>query len=147
MSNYYELQSELNSLLDARDSENNPQMQAEIDVHIAEVRGKLNNYPLADDDLFRCSSCQGVFDIEDSIETTKGLCCDGCVAMCHVVHTYKAPPSDTCKNECYKYVADHYRNYSAYPMDFEFEDVVYEYATFIAWFSDSELSTIEQGAS
>jgi hypothetical protein len=57
---------------------------------------------------------------------------------------FKAPPSDACKNECYKYVTDHYQTYSAYPMDFEFEDVVYDYTTFIAWFSDSELSIIEQ---
>jgi len=77
--NYTELCKELEQLQDELDGENNQEMRTEIEKHITDVRGLIANYDLGDDDLFQCQRCDGIFDIEDSVQPDGDeLYCEQC---------------------------------------------------------------------
>lgn len=76
--NYQQLKNDLEELENAFDNENNPSTQVDIQRHIAEVKQLLSEYNLSDDDLFQCSACGAVFDIEDSISQNDTLVCISC---------------------------------------------------------------------
>ncbi|MNC83936.1 hypothetical protein D3C75_1381820 [compost metagenome] len=40
-------------------------------------------------------------------------------------------------------MSDHYATYQAFPVEFEYEDVVYPFSLYMSWFSDEELREIE----
>lgn len=142
MSDYNQLQRDLQELLDARDNENNPAMLAQIDQRIIQVRDDIAQYPLADDDLFLCVGCLKIMDIENSIQRNHQLFCECCHSATGETSAYD---QGVRRDHCYDYMLDHYRAYAAYPMDFEYEGVVYDYDTIISWFAPVELSAIESG--
>ncbi|MFQ3188921.1 MAG: hypothetical protein ACI936_000041 [Paraglaciecola sp.] len=66
--NYFELTEEINGLQGALDNQTNEEIRLEITEHISKVKTFIVKYDLGDDDLFKCQRCDGVFDIEDSIQ-------------------------------------------------------------------------------
>ncbi len=76
--NYRELENELSELQDALDGETNPDTRLVIERHIDEVNTLINDYDLSDDDLFECTKCSHIADIDDSHKTENGLICDIC---------------------------------------------------------------------
>ncbi|MGR5368472.1 hypothetical protein [Photobacterium damselae] len=50
-----------------------------IKKNIEELESQILNYDLGDDDLFECSNCHNVIDIEDSVRSCDGqLICNNC---------------------------------------------------------------------
>lgn len=55
--------------------------QANRDVvfaHAKKVKAIVDNYDLSNDDLFKCESCQQIFDIEDSVKVKEQYICTNC---------------------------------------------------------------------
>ncbi|MNY94748.1 hypothetical protein D3C78_111970 [compost metagenome] len=52
-------------------------------------------------------------------------------------------PSPACKADCREFMSDHYATYQAFPVEFEYEDVVYPFSLYMSWFSDEDLREIE----
>lgn len=64
--------------VESRLAEAPPESQAWLEQEQQRLKALLEDYPLADDDLFRCERCQQVFDIEDSHRVDHALICTGC---------------------------------------------------------------------
>tara|TARA_B100000749_G_scaffold266208_1_gene242029 strand:+ start:1738 stop:1998 length:261 start_codon:yes stop_codon:yes gene_type:complete len=75
---YRELENELSELQDALDGETNPDTRLDIERHIDEVNTLISDYDISDDDLFECTNCSRIADIDDSHKTEDGLICDIC---------------------------------------------------------------------
>lgn len=46
------------------------------------------------------------------------------------------------KEECKEHINNYYNKFKVYPINFEFNDEVFDYETYMSWFTDSELSEI-----
>lgn len=75
---YRDLEAALNELINALDNENNPDTRHDIEGHILDVREQMDNYDLSNDDLFICTTCKTVMDIEDSVKIDTELHCTNC---------------------------------------------------------------------
>lgn len=77
---YLKLKRDLEELQDAFDNETNDQTASEIQKHIVEVSALLEkeDYDLSIDDLFKCSCCKSILDIEDSVQVGHALYCEDC---------------------------------------------------------------------
>lgn len=80
MSTYYELNQDLEQLLNDLDAENNDNTRSDIEYQIAKLRQEIAHYDLSNDDLFRCVQCDAVDDIENATQTACGLICECCVS-------------------------------------------------------------------
>ena len=79
MSKYFQLVAELEELRGDYNTEFHDDMRREIQDHITHVSQLLGDYDLEEDDLFRCSKCGTVPDVEDSIEVGRHqLFCEIC---------------------------------------------------------------------
>lgn len=79
--NFYDLKKELTELQDAFDNESNEERRIEIHQHISTVKKNIEDYDLGDDDLFECSHCREISDIEDSVKNESGaLVCVNCTS-------------------------------------------------------------------
>lgn len=76
--NYSELNKDLENLLNDLSYETNPTMIGEIEAAIVAVKEDIENYDLSDDDLFECTSCKQIHDIEDSVNADGKLICTNC---------------------------------------------------------------------
>lgn len=76
--NYSELQEELKQLNDDFDNETNQAAINDIVDAINKVKDLIENYDISDDDLFQCTRCRTIDDIEDSHEFKKELFCESC---------------------------------------------------------------------
>jgi hypothetical protein len=80
MKSYAELLKDQEELQNAFDNESNFVTQKDIQANIDEVKVEIENYNLSDDDLFECTKCHVVSDIEDSVSESRGvLICENCL--------------------------------------------------------------------
>jgi hypothetical protein len=76
--NYFELKAELARLDNNFDNETNQAARSDILDAMNDVKELIKNYDISDDDLFECTRCRTIADIEDSNEFKKELFCEKC---------------------------------------------------------------------
>tara|TARA_Y100001001_G_scaffold151009_1_gene162188 strand:- start:394 stop:678 length:285 start_codon:yes stop_codon:yes gene_type:complete len=76
---YFELTAHLAALNEALLGDPDYQSRIELEALIDEVKDRIKDYDLSDDDLFECASCSQVFDNDDSNQLNNELHCHGCM--------------------------------------------------------------------
>lgn len=84
---YDSLIAKRNDVEHALSQENTHPQQTWLNQELQRLNAEIDDYPLAEDDLFACNRCEGVFDNDDSHRVGKDeLYC----SECHIKHVQHA---------------------------------------------------------